>query len=164
MVLPIKMTDSGDQDVQEILAVHMAWFDSNEDLVVEKMLPNFADPGYYQFNLNGHTYISPQEKARLWDNLHEAGVSLANMTIVQEPQVYVEGNLAYLLAVWRCDVTVEDETRVPDDISRWRGLESPTTFRVTEVYRKDDGKGNPVWKIWHFHASPIADPTSSRLA
>jgi len=164
MVLPIKMTDSSDPDVQEILAVHKAWFDSNEDLVVEKMTPNFADPGYYQFNLNGHTYTSLHEKATLWDNLHAVGVSLANMTIVQEPLVYVEGNLAYLLAVWGCDVTVEDETKVPDDIGRWRGLDTPATFRVTEVYRKDDGRGNPVWKIWHFHASPIADPTSSRLA
>jgi hypothetical protein len=30
-----------------------------------------------------------------------------------------------------------------------------TTFRVreTEVLIRDDGAGNPVWKIWHHHCS-----------
>ena len=30
-----------------------------------------------------------------------------------------------------------------------------TTFRVreTEVLLRDDGAGNPVWKIWHHHCS-----------
>jgi hypothetical protein len=29
-------------------------------------------------------------------------------------------------------------------------------FRETSVFRRDDGEGNPVWKIWHFHCSPLA--------
>src|SRR5438067_1657613 len=40
------------------------------------------------------------------------------------------------------------------------GLEVPgipkTPFRIrsTEVYQRDDGAGNPVWRMWHFHCSP----------
>lgn len=145
------------KDHEEILAVHKSWLDSNNGLVIEKMYPNFANPGYYQFNLNGHTYTSVDEKVRLWEGLHAVDFNLADMKIVQEPLIHSEGNLAYLLTVWSAVVVGTGTTGLmtPDP--------EPTVFRVTEVYRKDDGKGNPEWKIWHFHASPIADPGSPRF-
>jgi hypothetical protein len=49
------------------------------------------------------------------------------------------------------------------------GLEVPgipkTPFRIrsTEVYQRDDGAGNPVWKMWHFHCSPTAAESELRV-
>ncbi|HEY9315155.1 hypothetical protein [Williamsia sp.] len=145
------------QDVAEILAVHMSWLESNNDLVIEKMYPNFANPGYLQFNLNGHTYTSVDEKVKLWEGLHGIGFSLADMKIVEEPAIHAEGDLAYLTTIWSAIVTGTGSTGL------MKVDEEPTVFRVTEVYRRDDGTGNPVWKIWHFHASPIAPPSTPRF-
>ena len=55
-----------DQDVADILKVHHAWLESNNGLVESKMYPNFANPGYLQYNLNGHTYTSVDEKVKIW--------------------------------------------------------------------------------------------------
>jgi hypothetical protein len=30
------------------------------------------------------------------------------------------------------------------------------------IFRRDDGRGNPVWKIWHFHCSPLAPEDEPR--
>jgi hypothetical protein len=27
--------------------------------------------------------------------------------------------------------------------------------RSTEIYKRDDGEGRPIWKMWHFHCSPL---------
>lgn len=145
------------KDIEEILAVHHAWLDSNNGLDIEKMYPNFANPGYYQFNLNGHSYTSVDEKVRLWEDLHAIDFDLTDLTIVQEPIVHAEGNLAYLLTVWSAVVVGTGTTGLMEPSPE------PLVYRVTEVYRKDDGTGNPVWKIWHFHASPVADPASPRF-
>ena len=39
----------------------------------------------------------------------------------------------------------------------------PQRIRETEIYRRDDGHGNPVWKMWHHHASPCADDHEPRI-
>ena len=144
------------QDVEDILKVHHAWVQSNDGLIIEDMIPNFADPGYLQYNLNGHTYRSVHEKVKLWEGLLGAGLNLTDMQVVEEPEVYVEGGLAYLTAIWSC-YTVGQGSSGNMEMSG-----APITFRITEVYRKDDGKGNPVWKIWHFHCSLVADPSSPK--
>ncbi|MCW2523481.1 MAG: hypothetical protein JWO63_1816 [Frankiales bacterium] len=153
----VEITINDSRDVEDILAVHRAWLDSNNGLVVEKMYDNFANPGYYQFNLNGHSYGSVDEKVKLWQGLHETDFNLADMKIVEEPVVHSDGYLAYLMAIWSARVVGTGSTglMVPDA--------EPVVFRVTEVYRKDDGQGNPNWKIWHFHASPIASPDLPRF-
>ena len=35
-------------------------------------------------------------------------------------------------------------------------------FRETSVFRRDDGRGGREWKIWHFHASPLAPGAEPR--
>jgi hypothetical protein len=153
----VEITVDAPKDIEDILAVHHAWLDSNNGLVVEKMYDNFANPGYYQYNLNGHTYKSVDEKVKLWEGLHATDFDLADMTIVEEPIVYSDGHLAYLMAIWSARIvgTGTTGTMVPDP--------EPVVFRVTEVYRKDDGQGHPAWRIWHFHASPIASPDMPRF-
>jgi len=43
-----------------------------------------------------------------------------------------------------------------------RGDQILVRFRETTVFRRDDGHGNKVWKIWHFHASPLAPESEPR--
>jgi hypothetical protein len=43
-----------------------------------------------------------------------------------------------------------------------RGDTVRVRFRETVVFRRDDGQGNPVWKIWHFHCSPLAPASEPR--
>ena len=42
-------------------------------------------------------------------------------------------------------------------------LLTPYRIRSTEVYQRDDGAGNRVWKMWHFHCSPTASENESRM-
>lgn len=139
-----------EQDLKEIRAVHDKWLFSNNGLIIDEMVPNFADPGYYQFNLNGHTYANMEEKVHLWHGFHSIGFNLENSHEVGEPMIYAEGDIAYIMAIWSTVITGEEASgiMVPDP--------EPVVFRVTEVLRRNDGKGNPIWKIWHFHASPVA--------
>jgi ketosteroid isomerase-like protein len=150
-------TVNNPQDIAEILAVHHSWLESNNGLVPEKMYPNFANPGYLQFNLNGHQYNNVDEKVKLWEGLHQIGFNLTDVKIVEEPKVYAEGNLAYLTAYWSALATGDTGTGALEPAAE------PLTFRVTEVYRRDDGTGKPVWRIWHFHASPVASPEAPRF-
>ena len=134
-----------DKDVAEIIAVHEAWMYSNVGLDIDKMVVNFANPGYHQYNLNGFTY-DLDEKIRLWEGFHEVGTDL-EMTKVQEPFVYVHGDLAYLIDEW--DVVI-----LGTGASGHMVPQSDTLrVRFTEVFRRDDGQGNAEWRIWHFHAS-----------
>jgi ketosteroid isomerase-like protein len=144
-------------DIAEIRKVHQSWLDSNEGLVPEKMYDNFANPGYLQFNLNGHTYTSVDEKVRLWEGFHQIGFNLKDMKILEEPTIHAEGNLGYLTTMWSAVVTGATGSGFMEPSSE------PMVFRVTEVYRRDDGLGNPTWKIWHFHASPVAPADSPRF-
>lgn len=134
-----------DQDTAEIIAVHEAWMYSNNGLEIEKMTPHFADPGYHQFNLNGFTY-NLAEKIRLWEGLRTLGMDLA-LEKIQEPVVFVHGDLAYLHDEW--DVVIGGS----GDSGSLTATGERSRIRITEVFRRDDGAGAKVWKIWHFHCS-----------
>lgn len=38
----------------------------------------------------------------------------------------------------------------------------PFRVRTTEVYHRDDGEGDPIWTMWHFHCSPSAPEDEPR--
>jgi len=144
------MTDR-EADIAEIVRLHTEWMESNNGLDIPRMIPNFADPGYHQFNLNGFTYDLP-EKVRLWEGLHELGSNLV-MKKLAEPTVFLDQDLAYLIDEY--DIVMEGRAQSgtmppPSPV--------PVRARMTEVYRRDDGHGEPVWKIWHFHCSLAAGP------
>jgi ketosteroid isomerase-like protein len=143
------MSDA-DKDLAAIRGVHDTWFAANVDLVVDAMLPCFPEgDGYLQFNLNGFTYNGIQDKARLWRNLASAGVNITHIKEDGDPLIQVFGDVALLTSHAECELVLPTATGK---------LESSgiTRFRNTEFYRRDDGNGNPDWRIWHMHISEAA--------
>lgn len=137
-------------DLEQILAVHRGWYESNVGLAPDAMLPYFpSGDGYLQFNTNGHTYHGVMDKHRLWVNLQQMGVNITTIKDVAEPDVQIFGDVALLTAEGMATMVLP---------ATGGGLAEPTEapFRATEFYRRDDGKGNPEWRIWHMHAS-VAD-------
>ncbi|MFF5988287.1 nuclear transport factor 2 family protein [Prauserella flavalba] len=137
-------------DLEQILAVHRGWYESNVGLVADSMLPYFpSGDGYHQFNTNGHTYHGVMDKHRLWVNAQKLGVNITAIKDVADPDVQIFGDVALLTAEGVAEMVLP----TPDG-----GLSEPaqTPFRATEFYRRDDGNGKPEWRIWHMHAS-VAD-------
>jgi hypothetical protein len=90
-------------------------------------------------------HLVPTEPPELWD-----------------VQVTVDGDVAYVTAEGVLPFTVPDEgsgSALLDAVLplyERRGDVVLVHFRETTVLRRDDGLGAPAWKIWHFHASPLA--------
>ncbi|GLY69089.1 nuclear transport factor 2 family protein [Amycolatopsis taiwanensis] len=130
-------------DLEQILEVHKGWYETNVGLVADKMLAYFPEgDGYHQFNLNGHTYHGVLDKHRLWVNSAKIGLDITAIRDTVGPDVQVFGDVALLTAEGVADLLMPGESE-----------SVPTPFRTTEFYRRDDGKGNAVWRIWHMHCS-----------
>lgn len=139
-----------DKDIAAILEVHNGWFASNLGLVAEAMLPFFPEgDGYLQFNLNGFTYNGVADKARLWRNLNAIGVDIVRIAETEPPTVQVFGDVALLTCEAEADLVLPTATGALEN-------SGATPFRVTEFYRRDDGRGGADWRIWHMHCSPSA--------
>lgn len=136
-----------ESDTEEILAVHWDWFESNRGLDVERMRQSFADPGFLQFSLSGSITRGIEEKVKGWTALRDRGFDFGELSVVEQPVVHVSRDLAYLTVVW--------SSRLVGEIGAGTvgASPDPIVIRVTEIYRRDDGKGAPAWRIWHFHAS-----------
>jgi len=156
-----------DADERAIRRVHRQWWESNVGLDVERMRECFA-PQYLMWNLNGHPYYSLDEKVHLFEYYKQ------HLVPTEPPELWdirvtVEGDMAYLTAEGILPFTVRSEEGsgsglldavVP--LYGRRGDVIPVRFRETSVFRRDDGRGNPEWKIWHFHASPLAPADEPR--
>ena len=139
-----------DKDTAAILEVHEGWFASNLGLVAETMLPFFPEgDGYLQFNLNGFTYHGVADKARLWRNLHAAGVDITRIAETVAPRVQVFGDVALLTSEAEAELVMPSATGT-------LSTSGTTRFRNTEFYRRDDGRGGADWRIWHMHCSEAA--------
>lgn len=155
------MTPDEDEDVRAIRRVHRQWWASNAGLDVAKMRECFA-PAYLMWNLNGHPYHSLAEKVRLFE-YYKGHLVPPEPPELWNIDVTVVGDMAY----------VTSEGILPFVVRSSEGSGSATLdatlplyeragdtvrvrFRETVVLRRDDGHGHRVWKIWHFHASPLA--------
>ena len=146
---------SVESDTEEILAVHWDWFESNRGLDVERMRRNFAEQGFLQYSLSGSITRGIEAKVAGWTALRDRGFDFGELSVVEQPVVHVSGDLAYLTVVWRSRLIGE-----LGDGTIGAGPE-PIIIRATEVYRRDDGNGAPVWRIWHFHGSQGILPETS---
>jgi ketosteroid isomerase-like protein len=158
---------SHDEDVREIRRVHREWWASNQGLDVDRMRACFA-PDYLMWNLNGHPYYSLDEKVALFRYYKE------HLVPTEPPELWdirvtVDHDMAYLTAEGVLPVTVTSkegsgsatmDAALP--LYERCGDAVRVRFRETSVLRRDDGCGNPSWKIWHFHCSPLAPVDEAR--
>lgn len=156
---------STDQDRQEILRLHRQWYDANHGLDIPKMRECFVDGGanYLMYNLNAHPYYGLDEKTKLWEH-YKTEIEVVEPVEIKLERVDVSGDMGYVacegvLPVRAVGAAGTGASNLPagSDVIRFR-------FHSTEVYKRDDGEGNPVWKMWHFHCSPLAPEDESRPA
>jgi hypothetical protein len=145
-----------DKDAAAILDLHDGWNKGNLTLVVEELVPFFAEgDNLLQFNLNGLTYHGIDDLARLWRNLPAAGIRVVRLEETNPPTVQIFGDVALLTSEAEVDVVVP----TPSGTLETTGT---TRFRNTEFYRRDDGSGRPEWRIWHMHVSAAAPEGTQR--
>jgi ketosteroid isomerase-like protein len=156
-----QMTEGPEDDVREVRRVHRQWWAANRGLDVERMRECFA-PGYLMWNLNSHPYFSLAEKEHLFRYYKQ------HMVPTEPPELWdvrvtVDGDMAYVTSEGILPVSITSGegsgSAVMDAAAphyERRGETVRFRFRETVVLRRDDGRGNRAWKIWHFHCSPLA--------
>lgn len=154
-------------DVAEIRRVHRQWWESNQGLDVERMQECFA-PDYLMFNLNGHPYFSLDEKIRLF-RYYQQHMVPEDPVELWDVRVELGGDMAYVTAEGVLPVVIKSEEGSGSSVidrmasaNERRGDVIRFRFRETSVLRRDDGQGNPSWRIWHFHCSPLVPPDEPR--
>ncbi len=153
-------------DKAAILKLHKDWWEANGGLRVPLMQTAFpvgAD-SYLMFNLNGHPYFGIEEKTKLWE--YYSTRLEVDMPQTRIMRLDIDGNMAYLCAEGIFPARFSDH-----DANSVRRLEESADsehhalyVRATEVYKRDDGAGEPVWKMWHFHCSPLPPMDEPRPA
>jgi len=145
-----------EKDREEILRLHRLWWESNFNFDIPKMRSVFAGERYLQYNLNGHPYYGLEQKTRLWEAL-KGNSSIPEISDPIRLRLEIGADIAWLA----CENIVRIEIAPGLQVS---GIPTtPFRIRSTEVYQRDDGAGNPVWKMWHFHCSPTAAEDAPRL-
>ena len=143
-------------DRDEILRLHRVWWESNFDFDIPKMRSVFAGERYLQYNLNGHPYYGLSEKTKLWEAL-KGVLSIPESSEPIDLRLEISGDMAWLACENIVRIELAEGIEVP-------GIPlTPYRIRSTEVYQRDDGAGNRVWKMWHFHCSPTAPENEPRM-
>ena len=167
--IPIRKVDNMsdlEKDKTDILELHKNWWEANHQLVIPLMEPVFpvGEDSYLMFNLNGHPYFGIKEKVELWKH-YQKELDIVMFPDVEIMRLTISGDLAYVacegifpLRAIGASGTGSATWSVKD------GEYDNFRLRATEVYQRDDGLGNPVWKMWHFHCSPMPDGDEVRPA
>ncbi|WP_165969069.1 nuclear transport factor 2 family protein [Actinomadura sp. KC06] len=146
--------------------VHGQWWEANQGLDVERMRECFA-PGYLMWNLNGHPYYGLNEKIALFQ-YYKGRLVPTEPPRLWDIRVVVDGDMAYVTSEGALpfEVTGDGSGSATLDavvpLYDGDGRTVRVRFRETCVLRRDDGEGGRVWKIWHFHCSPLAPEDEPR--
>ena len=156
------VTSLAEADSREILKLHDDWFAANLAIDIDAMRGIFVGGDrFHGFNLNGHTYFGIEDWAQLW-TLYRKTISAAQPLETKNARVIVNGDVGWLT----CDGAVNIKAIQPEGTaaSIVRADEQGVVFRFrgTEVYRRSDADGNPVWKMWHCHYSVSAPADEPR--
>ncbi len=120
---------------------------------------------YLMFNLNTHPYFGIAEKTKLWEHYQEQ-LRVPRMPEVKIMRLDISGDMAWLA----CEGMFPEKQTGPEGRGTVTRPLDPTReidwmrIRATEVYQRDDGEGNPVWKMWHFHGSLMGPEDEPRPA
>jgi ketosteroid isomerase-like protein len=154
------------EDIEAIRRCHRDWWAANNTreraTIVERASRNFA-PETLTFNLNGHAYYGLDEMRKVW----EFYVGTIDLEVVHlwDYRIFVHGDLAYITSQGVFPVRASSDQGWGAsnlEIGEVGGAPVGALFRETSIARRDDGDGNPVWRIWHFHCSPAAPGDEAR--
>lgn len=142
------------EDVEAIRVAHRDWWAANHLTDPIRSARNFAQDTL-MFNLNGHTYYGLDEMLPMWryyaDNLD------IDMCYLWDYRISVHGDVALITAEGifpTKERTTEGAWQASNlQIGTVDGSTVGVRFRETSFAKRDDGNGNPVWKLWHFHCS-----------
>lgn len=150
------------EDIEAIRQAHRDWWAANYTREMFRRKRDFA-PDTLMFNLNGHTYYGLDEMVQVWeyytDNIDN------DVPRLWDYRIFVSGDLAYVTCegVFLTRAKTERGWGASNaEIANRNADYTRIRFRETSVLRRDDGEGNPTWKIWHFHCSPTAPDDEPR--
>lgn len=155
------MTDPVAEATAEIQRLHDAWFDANIGLRGDLLRAIFAGERFFDFNLNGYRYDGISEMEKLWAPEHMKGafdiVELANL---RNQSIVAGADIGWLTLEAECVMRM-----ITDGMGDMAGEGETVTipFRITECFRRDDGEGNPQWRMWHFHCSTARTDVEKRF-
>lgn len=138
------------EDRAEILRLHNQWFRANEGLRIDQMQDVMAGEAFHHFNLNGFSYGGVKEISKLWEAL-PAAFELVALKNDADLRVHVRGDMGWVSLESEVELIMVDQEGSGN--MKGEGERVTMPFRITEIYVRDDGDGNPTWKMWHFHCS-----------
>ncbi|MFC5996754.1 YybH family protein [Pseudonocardia hispaniensis] len=153
-----------EKDREAILTLHKNWWEANHQLVIPLMETVYpAGDAYLMFNLNGHPYFGIKEKVELWKH-YQKELDIVAYPDIEIMRLTISGDMAWIACEGIFPMRIIGSSGTGS--ATWEtkdGVEyDPFRLRATEIYQRDDGNGNPVWKMWHFHCSPMPDPDEPR--
>jgi hypothetical protein len=152
------------EDREAILKLHKDWWEANHQLLIPLMETVYpAGDSYLMFNLNGHPYFGIEEKVALWKH-YQKELDIVAYPDIEIMRLTISGDMAWIACEGIFPMRVVGESGTGS--ATWEtkdGVEyDPFGLRATEIYQRDDGNGNPVWKMWHFNCSPMPSPDEPR--
>lgn len=157
----IIMSDPFIKEKDEIVRLHNIWFDANVGLRGDMLRDIFAGEKFFDYNLNGYRYDGITEMEKLWSPDHiKAAFEIVELANSRNLQIVAGADMAWLTV--EADCVMRMITGGMGDM-KGDGERVVLPFRITECYRRDDGEGNPEWRMWHFHCSPERTDVEKRF-
>ena len=144
-----------EQDRRDILKVHKDWWEANTGLRIPLMASCFpSGMNYLMYNLQGHPYFGIEEKIKLWE-FYAKELEIPEYSDFRIMKMEISGDMAWLATEGIFPIrkigaagSAAEMLQVKEDLV-------PFPVRSTEIFQRNDGEGNPIWKMWHFHCSPM---------
>ncbi len=152
-VIAPSVTGTGNEaDRAAVLAIHQQWLRANVGLDIPAMRECFpAGDRFSMFNRNSYTYFGIDEVTRLWQWFRDTEVPPRMTQTDAILRLEVDGDTAWIVY----EMTYARVAPVTS-ARHWEVLDGEVFgSKATEIYRRDDGAGRPVWKMWHFQSAPL---------
>lgn len=153
-------TKSLDHDTREVLRVHQQWWKANVGLDMAAMKECFpSGDSFSMFNRNGFTYYGVDELTKLWEHYSQGPPRLIQTVAIV--RLEVSSDMAWLI----CELKYRRVSPVTSD-DHWEPANADEVFgsKATEIYHRDDGNGQPEWRMWHFQSGALHPAGENRPA
>ena len=153
-------TKSLHHDTREVLRVHQQWWKANVGLDMAAMKECFpSGDSFSMFNRNGFTYYGVDELTKLWEHYSQGPPRLIQTVAIV--RLEVSSDMAWLI----CELKYRRVSPVTTD-NHWEPANADEVFgsKATEIYHRDDGNGQPEWRMWHFQSGALHPAGENRPA